>query len=74
MQCVEVEPNRGELWNRVAKSPKNAHDKVEVLLKKVRLRVCGGGGWGMVMVRAEQKGWRAQIKLLLVCTQGSGGV
>jgi len=34
-QCVEVEPNRGELWCRVAKNPKNAHDKVEVLLKKV---------------------------------------
>ncbi|KAF5841064.1 PRP1 splicing factor, N-terminal-domain-containing protein [Dunaliella salina] len=33
--CVEVEPNRGELWCRVAKNPKNAHDKVEVLLKKV---------------------------------------
>jgi len=43
VQCVEVEPNRGELWCRVAKNPKNAHDKMEVLLKKV--------GWGMVCVR-----------------------
>eukprot|EP00983_Pelagomonas_calceolata_P088214 1157152-Pelagomonas_calceolata.AAC.4 len=39
VQCVEVEPNRGELWCRVAKNPKNAHDKVEVLLKKVGQRL-----------------------------------
>ncbi|GFH06287.1 TPR_REGION domain-containing protein [Haematococcus lacustris] len=36
-QCVESEPNRGEVWNRVAKQPKNSHDKFDALLKKVSL-------------------------------------
>jgi len=34
-QCIDSEPNRGEVWNRVAKNPKNAHDKPEAVLKKV---------------------------------------
>lgn len=38
VQCAEVEPNRGELWCRVAKSPKSAHDKMDALLKKVGAR------------------------------------
>jgi hypothetical protein len=35
LQCIESEPNRGEVWNRVAKHPKNSHEKIESLLKKV---------------------------------------
>lgn len=35
MQCVDAEPNRGEVWNRVAKNPKHAHEKLEAILKKV---------------------------------------
>eukprot|EP00798_Chlamydomonas_sp_ICE-L_P028066 gene28066-31169_t len=33
--CSESEPNRGEIWTRVAKHPKNAHEKPASILKKV---------------------------------------
>jgi len=33
--CCEAEPNRGEVWCSIAKAPKNAHDKLDALLKKV---------------------------------------
>ncbi len=33
---MEAEPNRGELWCRVSKTPRNMRDKLDVLLKKVR--------------------------------------
>lgn len=39
--CVEAEPNRGEYWNRVAKQPRNLHEKVEVILKKVAVEMAG---------------------------------
>jgi hypothetical protein len=35
LQCVEAEPNRGEIWNRVSKMPRNLHDSFETRLKKV---------------------------------------
>ncbi|GAX76424.1 hypothetical protein CEUSTIGMA_g3869.t1 [Chlamydomonas eustigma] len=37
--CVEAEPNRGEFWCRIAKHPKNLHDKPETLLKKVTIEM-----------------------------------
>lgn len=41
MQCCEAEPNQGEVWCRIAKAPKNAHEKLEVVLKKVCLGSVG---------------------------------
>jgi pre-mRNA-processing factor 6 len=34
-RCVKADPHHGERWQRVAKDVKNAHQPVDVLLKRV---------------------------------------
>jgi len=38
-KCVSVEPRHGEVWQRVAKDPKNAHKSVEEILKMVAAEI-----------------------------------
>ena len=36
-KCVAQEPRHGERWQRVAKAPANAHQPVDIILKRVAL-------------------------------------
>lgn len=38
-KCVSQEPHHGERWQRVAKSPANAHQSTDILLKRVALDI-----------------------------------
>ncbi|KAI1812632.1 PRP1 splicing factor [Poronia punctata] len=38
-KCASVEPRHGEVWQRIAKDPKNAHKSVEDILKAVAAEV-----------------------------------
>ena len=37
-RCKQAEPRHGEYWTRISKAVENAHDPVDVLLKKARAR------------------------------------
>ena len=38
-KCIAQEPRHGERWQRVAKSPANAHQPVDVILKRVAVEL-----------------------------------
>lgn len=62
---MESEPNRGEVWCRVAKAPKNAHDKLEVVLKKV--------GHGSALISLRHRKWCWERCVVPATASGSGG-